>query len=83
MADKKIEEIILILKGIKEDNTVPKNIKERLEQAISTLSKSDFDEPIRIDQALEELDLVSDDPNTPMYTRLEVLNIISALGSRI
>ncbi|HLC57864.1 MAG TPA: UPF0147 family protein [Candidatus Nanoarchaeia archaeon] len=83
MAEKEIEEIVLVLKTIKDDTTIPKNIKEKLDQAIATLCKGTYEQNIRIDKALEELDSISDDPNTPTYTRLEVLNIISTLGSKL
>ena len=47
------------------------------------LSLNNCDPSIKIDRALEELDGVSDDPNLPMYTRVEVLNVISILGGRL
>ncbi len=82
MDNKELEEVVLVLKSIKEDSTIPRNIKEKLDQAIITLCQEHFDTSIRIDRALEKLDSISDDPNTPTYTRVEVLNIISTLGSR-
>jgi len=82
MDNKELEEVVLVLRSIKEDSTIPRNIKEKLDQAITTLCQENFDTSIRIDRALEKLDSISDDPNTPTYTRVEVLNIISTLGSR-
>ena len=86
MDNKELEEVILVLRSIKDDSTIPKNIKEKLDTAIVTLCQDNFEASIRIDKALEELDSISDDPNTPTYTRVEVLNIISAislLGSKV
>ncbi|HLC62876.1 MAG TPA: UPF0147 family protein [Candidatus Nanoarchaeia archaeon] len=83
MSEKELEEIILFLKQIKEDSTIPKNIKEKIGQAISTLSKGDSETSIKISKALENLDSIPEDPNTPTYTRLEVLNIIGTLGSQV
>lgn len=80
---KELEEIIRVLRSIKEDVSIPRNIKEKLDLAISTLCKGNCEESLKIDQALEALDNISDDPNTPMYTRVEVLNIISTLGSKM
>jgi len=83
MDEQQIREIILVLEGIREDMTIPKNIKEKIKQTISMLGLNNCDPSIKIDRALEELDGVSDDPNLPMYTRVEVLNVISILGGRL
>jgi len=83
MDQDQMQEIITILQNIKEDLSIPKNIKERLNQTIQTLCLNNCDDSMKIDKALEELDNISDDPNIPTYTRIEVLNVISVLGGSL
>jgi len=83
MDQKQIKEIMLVLQNIKEDLSIPRNIKEKINVTINTLCLENCDESIKINRALEELDTISDDPNIPTYTRIEVLNVISVLGGNV
>jgi len=74
-------EIISTLCVIKEDDGVPKNVKSRIDNAISCLNNQNKESCLKVDQILQELDEISNDPNIPNYTRVEILNIISTLGS--
>ena len=73
-------EIISTLSVIKEDTGVPRNVKSRIDNAIICLNKEDREACLKIDEILQELDDISNDPNLPNYTRVEILNIISVLG---
>jgi len=73
-------DIILTLNIIKEDDGVPKNIKSKIDSAINCLNNNNKDSCLRIDEILQELDDISNDPNIPNYTRVEILNIIGILG---
>ena len=72
--------IISTLSVIKEDDGVPRNVKSRIDSAITCLNKNDREDCLKIDEILQELDDISNDPNLPNYTRVEILNIISILG---
>lgn len=72
--------IISTLSVIKEDDSVPKNIKSKIDNAINCLNNGNKEACLKVDEILEELDDISNDPNIPNYTRVEILNIIGLLG---
>ena len=77
-----MENIIDSLKIIEEDNTVPKNVRSKVKCAIDALAEENGKEQcVKIDQALQELDDLSDDPNLPSYTRTQIWNVVSILES--
>ncbi len=73
-------EIISTLTVIKEDESVPRNVRSKIDNAITYLNNDNTEACLKIDQILQELDDISNDPNVPTYTRIEILNIISVLG---
>ena len=73
-------EIISNLTLIKEDDGVPKNIRSKIDGAILCLNKDGKEACLKVDEILQQLDEISNDPNIPTYTRVEILNIISVLG---
>ncbi len=79
MIKDEISDIIMILRSIREDNSVPKNVKSKIDSTIGSLN-SESEVSLRIDKALQELSEISNDPNIPAYTRIEVLNMISLLS---
>ncbi|MEK6907601.1 MAG: UPF0147 family protein [Nanoarchaeota archaeon] len=81
MVNEQINLIISTLNLIKEDNGVPRNVKARIDNAISCLNDNEKDISLKINSVLQELDEVSNDKNLPTYTRVEILNIIGILGS--
>ena len=78
MGQKAIESIEPALKELKEDATVPKNVKLKIEKVIGILRKNS-EITIKVSKALNELEEVADDVNLQSYTRMQVLNVISAL----
>ncbi len=77
------EELIPIIESMQEfceDNSLPKNIKFKINEVIAEL-KSDKEASIKINKALQELEEISDDTNLPQYTRPQVWNLISILES--
>ena len=73
-----IEGIIETLLELVDDNTVPKNIKSKINEIINVLKK-DNDESINISKALGMIEEISDDNNIQPYTRTQIWNIASAL----
>ncbi|MBS3156335.1 UPF0147 family protein [Candidatus Woesearchaeota archaeon] len=80
MIEEQVREVISVLEMIKEDGSVPKNVKGKIDLTITSLS-SDNETSIKVDKALQELGDMSNDPNIPIYTRVEILNIISMLST--
>lgn len=78
--DERISNIIESLEELSQDNTVPRNIKSKVEE-VATLLKGDDDEnlSIKINKALSTLDEISDDTNIQAYTRTQIWNIASLL----
>ncbi|MCD4666698.1 UPF0147 family protein [archaeon] len=81
MIQDQLNNIIEMLSGIKEDNSVPKNIRAKVENTIILLNDDKCEDCIKVDKVVQELDEISQDPNLPVYTRVEVLNVIGVLGS--
>ena len=78
MAEEKVNEIIDVLSELKEDISVPKNIKVKITDIIAIL-RDDSELSIRINKVLNELDDIADDTNMQAYTRTQIWNIVSML----
>lgn len=74
----KISEIISTLKELNEDATVPRNVRVKIEEIISSLEK-EGELLIKINKALDNLDDIADDPNLQAFTRTQIWNIVSLL----
>ncbi|MFA6888565.1 MAG: UPF0147 family protein [Candidatus Woesearchaeota archaeon] len=79
MIDQRILSVISSLQEIANENAVPRNVKEKLTQIITTLKNEKEDFLMRKDKALSELDEVVEDTNLQPYTRTQIWNIVSAL----
>ncbi|MBW2972217.1 UPF0147 family protein [Candidatus Woesearchaeota archaeon] len=78
--DERIQNIIEALEELANDSTVPRNIKAKVSEVISTLREENGqDISIRINKALSSLDEISDDTNIQAYTRTQIWNIASML----
>lgn len=77
----KFQNVIETLGLIKEDNSVPKNVREKVSNSILVLKEKDLDVGIKINKSLQELDDISEDPNIPAYTRTQIWNVVSLLES--
>lgn len=82
MVNEEIDSILNILTLIKDDNSVPKNIKSKINSAICCLNNDEKELSLKINSVLQELDDVSNDKNLPPYTRVEILNLIGMLEGR-
>lgn len=73
-----IEELMTII----EDDTIPKNVKIKLECAVYALKDTSIELSLRTNKALQELDDLSNDQNVPSYMRPQLWNIISQLETK-
>lgn len=76
-----VTEIVSIIKDVSEDHTIPKNIKEKLQEIVSLLESEDDEISLKVNKALDELDDISSDSNIQPYTRTQLMGIASALES--
>lgn len=74
-----IENIIQVLSQIKDDRTVPKNIRASCEECVKDLQNNEEELSVRLNSCISTLDEVSNDPNIPSYTRTQIWNIVSML----
>jgi uncharacterized protein (UPF0147 family) len=74
-----LQQVVEILTQIFEDKTVPKNIRENAQKSKESLSDEKEELNVRVDQAVQLLDEVSEDPNMPIYTRTQIWSIVSML----
>lgn len=71
--------LVETLLQLEQDASVPKNIKTKLQLAISVLREDGGDMKIKANKVLQQLEEVSDDPNMPSYIRPQIWNIVSLL----
>lgn len=76
-----VAEIIQVMDELREDSSVPRNVKARLETSVGLLKKDNDELKIRIDKVLQVLDEIANDTNTQSYTRSQIWNIVSMLES--
>lgn len=81
MVEETLKEILTTLIQIKQDQTVPKNIRLKICDTIECLNNSDGNFELKIHKSLQELDELSNDSNIPPYTRAQIWNIVSLLES--
>ena len=78
--DQRIQNVIEALEELLSDNTVPRNIKARVDTVIKTLGEGNDDEmSMKVNKALSDLDEISDDANIQAFTRTQIWNIASML----
>lgn len=71
--------LVETLSQIEQDDSVPKNVRLKLQNAMTALKSAEKDNKIKANRALQELDDVSDDPNMPSYIRPQIWNVVSML----
>jgi uncharacterized protein (UPF0147 family) len=74
-----LDTIIQALSQIKDDRTVPKNIRASCEECLKDLKNEDDELSVRLSSCIASLDEMSNDPNIPSYTRTQIWNIVSML----
>jgi len=78
MIDEKIKGVIAALESLKEDASVPRNVKVRIDNTISVLSE-DAETSLKVNKALCEVEQIADDTNLQPYTRTQIWNVVSML----
>ncbi|MDD4878718.1 MAG: UPF0147 family protein [Candidatus Nanoarchaeia archaeon] len=71
--------LVETLSQIEQDDSIPKNVRIKLQNAMLALKDSEKNNKMKANRALQELDEVSDDPNMPAYIRPQIWNVCSML----
>lgn len=66
------------LEELRDDTTVPKNVRLKIEKVIEVLNNK-MERSIKVSKVLNELEDVADDVNLQSYSRTQVWNVISVL----
>ena len=74
-----VKSICSILDEINNDRTVPKNIRAAIAKAKEDLCNDKMDITMKISSAISLLDEAANDQNVPMYTRTQIMTIVSKL----
>ncbi|MBI1973164.1 UPF0147 family protein [Candidatus Woesearchaeota archaeon] len=78
-----IQPIMESLAMIEGDSSVPKNVRAKIKDAMSLLlDENGKSAAVKIDQVLQHLDELNDDPNLPPYTRTQIWNVVSTLSRK-
>ena len=77
--EKIINDVIAMISELREDTTVPKNVKEKVQEIIQTLNDEKTEPLIRKNKALQILDGIAEDSNLQSYTRTQIWNVVSML----
>lgn len=78
MGEEQIPTVIVMLKELEEDSTVPKNIKMKVTNIIKALEESG-EISIKVSRAMNELESITEDNNMQSHTRMQILSIVSTL----
>lgn len=78
MEEQENSNIVAMLSELKDDTTVPKNVRFKIENIINVLNDQTKKE-INVSKALNELEEIADDVNLQSYTRTQIWNAISEL----
>ncbi|MDY6779311.1 MAG: UPF0147 family protein [Halobacteria archaeon] len=77
--EEKINQAVDELDRVIDDDSVPQNIRESLEEAKEHLLDESQEPTERAANSINVLNDVSDDPNLPMHTRTKIWNISGEL----
>lgn len=80
MSEDKIRNIVEYLVEMKEDSTVSRNVKAKMDEVIAIL-KENSDLSIKKDRAVHIFDILNDDVNIDSFTRTQLWNVVSLIES--
>lgn len=74
-----IKQCVDVLTRIKDDDTVPRNIRRSADNVKNILLDTKESAAVRAASSISILDEISNDPNIPLHTRTLIWNIASQL----
>jgi uncharacterized protein (UPF0147 family) len=78
-----LESVIQQMRDLAEEDSVPSNVADMLEDSADKLENEDKDLSVRVNTASSLLDQVSNDPNIRQHTRTEIWNLASKTESLV
>ena len=78
MENKEIDTVRSVLNELKDDNTVPKNVRLKIEDAANILNE-DTEMEMKVSRVLNKLEETAEDVNLQPYTRTQIWDLISLL----
>ena len=79
--NEKLKDVCKLMDEIKEDKSIPRNIREGAEECKKLLLESNDELDVRIASSIFKLQDLADDPNIPLHGRTLIWNVISRLES--
>ena len=76
--NREIKGMIDLMSELREDNSVPRNVKDKLQFCSQALQEK-CDVSLKVDKVRGALEEISEDSNLQPYTRTQIWNIASAL----
>ncbi|MBD3313354.1 hypothetical protein GF345_02845 [Candidatus Woesearchaeota archaeon] len=76
-----IKMLISSIEEVQTDNTMPRNVKEKLSEVVIILNAEDAEGSLRINKALDKIEEIVDDTNLQPYARTQIWNLASILES--
>lgn len=73
-----LNEILELLKGMQEEDNIPKNIKSKLREIHSCLLEDEA-LAIKIDKSIQGLDEIAEDQFVPVHVRTQIWDVVSRL----
>ena len=81
MKNERLEQIIMNLKELQEDISVPRNIRRGAKEAVEILQRGEESLDVRVASVISMLDEIVNDPNIPIHGRTSIWSIMSQLES--
>ncbi|MFT4309811.1 MAG: UPF0147 family protein [Candidatus Woesearchaeota archaeon] len=78
-----LDDALEILDELKDDNTLPKNVRGSVARIIEHLKDETCELSIRVDKAMQELEEISSDINVQAYSRTQLWHVVSMLENAI
>ena len=78
MSEDNLQTAIMGLKEIQGEPGIPRNVKARIENTIKSL-EGKTETKVKVNKALNELELIAEDRNVESSTRMLIFNVVSVL----
>ena len=78
MSEEKIQNVVEYLGEMKNDSTVPRNVKSKMDEVIVIL-KDDSELSMKVDRAVHIFDQLNEDVNIDSFTRTQLWNVVSLI----
>jgi uncharacterized protein (UPF0147 family) len=74
-----VHEIVSLLEDLQRDNTVPRNVKSKLQEMQKLLQSESGELSLKVNRILSDVEEIANDINLPMFVRTQIWNLTSML----